>query len=127
MDVLFQLELLAAIPLKLTWLVPRKGPKSVPETVTDTPTAPELGESPLMVGGAGVMACKTALEVAGAYCPFGAIVAVMLSEPTGSVLVDNVAVPLLGVAVPIEVEPLRNVTAPVPPLVTVAVKVTEVR
>jgi hypothetical protein len=49
----------------------------------------------------------------------------MLFEPTGKLLVANVAVPPFGVTVPSVVEPFEKVTVFVSAAVTVAVNVTE--
>lgn len=46
-----QLVGVAAVPLKLAVLVPCVDPKFVPVIVTDVPTAPEVGERLVMVGG----------------------------------------------------------------------------
>jgi hypothetical protein len=47
-----QLVGVAAVPLKLTVLVPWLGPKLVPEIVTEVPTAPEVGDRLVMFGAA---------------------------------------------------------------------------
>jgi len=50
MDVALQLVAVALVPLNVTVLVPCVEPKFVPVIVTDVPTAPEVGDSPLMFG-----------------------------------------------------------------------------
>ena len=50
-DVALQLVGVALVPLKLTVLVPWVVPKFEPLIVTDIPTTPEDGESPLIAGG----------------------------------------------------------------------------
>src|SRR5882762_9143992 len=50
-DVALQLDGVALVPLKLTVLVPWVVPKFEPLIVTDVPTNPEDGESPLIAGG----------------------------------------------------------------------------
>src|SRR2546426_10841889 len=49
-EVALQLVGVAAVPLNVTVLVPWFEPKFVPVTVTDVPTAPELGARLLMLG-----------------------------------------------------------------------------
>src|ERR1700675_2191760 len=50
MLVALQLVTAAAVPLKLTVLVPWAEPKLVPVILTEDPTAPDVGERLLMVG-----------------------------------------------------------------------------
>ena len=50
MEVALQLVAVVGTPLKVTVLVPWLVPKFVPVTVTETPTAPEVGDKPLIVG-----------------------------------------------------------------------------
>jgi hypothetical protein len=50
MDVALQLDGVAAVPLKVTVLVPCVDPKFVPVIVTDVPTGPEFGERLEMSG-----------------------------------------------------------------------------
>jgi hypothetical protein len=50
MLVALQLLGCAAVPLKLTTLVPWVDPKLLPEIMTDVPTAPETGFTPAIVG-----------------------------------------------------------------------------
>jgi hypothetical protein len=52
--VALQLVGVAVVPLNLTVLVPCVAPKFVPLTVTEVPTAPEVGETFVMLGGAPV-------------------------------------------------------------------------
>jgi len=51
-EVLLQLVTVAAVPLNFTVLVPCVVPKFVPVIVTVAPTAPEVGERLVIVGGA---------------------------------------------------------------------------
>jgi hypothetical protein len=51
MPVPFQLAGVASVPLKVTVLAPRVGPKLVPEMVTEVPTEPDVGERLVIVGG----------------------------------------------------------------------------
>src|SRR5438552_2730733 len=50
MEVALQLVTVATVPLKRTVLVPCAEPKFAPAIVTDTPTAPELGDRLVIVG-----------------------------------------------------------------------------
>lgn len=50
MLVAFQLVGTAAVPLKVTVLVPCEAPKLVPVIVTDVPTGPEVGFKEAMLG-----------------------------------------------------------------------------
>src|SRR5947208_16731947 len=50
MDVALQLVAVALVPLNVTVLVPCVEPKFVPVIVTDVPNAPEVGDSPLLLG-----------------------------------------------------------------------------
>src|SRR2546427_13273410 len=52
MLVALQLVGVAAVPLKVTVLVPCVDPKFVPLIVTEVPTGPEVGEKPVMLGAA---------------------------------------------------------------------------
>jgi len=52
MLVALQLVVVAVVPLNLTVLVPWVEPKFVPVIVTEAPTAPEVGDKPVMLGGA---------------------------------------------------------------------------
>src|ERR1700686_1829934 len=51
-EVELQLVGVVVVPLKLPVLVPWVEPKFVPVTVTDTPTAPEVGDRLVMLGAA---------------------------------------------------------------------------
>ena len=51
MLVALQLVGVAAVPLKVTVLVPCDAPKLVPVIVTDVPTGPEVGFKLVMLGG----------------------------------------------------------------------------
>ena len=53
----------AATPLNATVLVPCEAPKLDPEMVTEVPTAPEVGFSPLIEGGGRVTVKVTPLLV----------------------------------------------------------------
>jgi hypothetical protein len=43
-DVALQFEIVAAVPLKVTVLVPCDAPKFMPAIVTDVPTTPDVGD-----------------------------------------------------------------------------------
>jgi len=57
MLVLVQFVGVASVPLKRTALVPCVAPKLVPVMITEVPTAPEVGESVVMLG-AGTVTVK---------------------------------------------------------------------
>lgn len=79
MLVALQLVGVAAIPLKVTVLLPCVGPKFAPVIVTGDPTIPDAGERLMMLGGAALKVANTAPQlsdeesdaVAAAFPEFG--------------------------------------------------------
>jgi len=62
MLVALQVVGVAAVPLKVTVLVPCEAPKFVPVTVTDVPTGPEFGLRLVMLGGVAMVNTTPLLE-----------------------------------------------------------------
>ena len=82
------------VPLKLTVLLPCVAPKFVPLIVTDVPTGPNAGESPVIAGGGRVTLNGTALLV----CPVTTMVTLPLVAPAGTGTAMLEALQLVGVA-----------------------------
>jgi len=61
-EVALQLVAVAVVPLNFTVLVPCVVPNPVPVMVTDAPTAPEAGDSVVMLGAANAQALRTRHE-----------------------------------------------------------------
>jgi hypothetical protein len=104
MPVPFQLEGVAAIPLKVTVLVPCAVPKFVPVIVTGVPTAPEVTERLLIVGAGTTVNCNPLLGA-----PFAVTTTFPVVAPDGTGTTMLVGPQLEGVAaVPL------NATLPFP-------------
>jgi hypothetical protein len=99
-----QLVPVAAVPLKLTALVPCVEPKFVPAIVTDVPTAPDVGVTLVMLGVGRTVNDTPALET-----PLTVTTTFPFIAPLGTGATILVALQLFGVAV----VPL-NVTVLVP-------------
>lgn len=90
----FQLVGVANVPLKLTVLEPCVDPKLLPLIVTDAPTAPELGDKPLMLGAGRTVKEKPLLTTL-----FTLTTTLPVVAPVGTGVMIDVALQLLGVAV----------------------------
>src|SRR6266852_2909073 len=115
-DVALQLVGVAAVPLKLTVLVPWVAPKFVPVMVTDAPTAPEVGDRTVMFG-AGTPVNATPLL----FTPLACTTTLPVVAPLGTGATIDVALQLVGVAaVPLNLTVLLPWVAPkfVPVMVT---------
>jgi hypothetical protein len=94
-----QVDGLAAVPLKVTVLVPCVDPKFVPEIVTEVPTAPDAGERLVMVGVSNTVNDTPALDT-----PPTVTTTLPVLAPLGTGVTMLVALQLLGVAgVPLKV------------------------
>ena len=87
MLVALQLVGVAAVPLKVTVLVPCDAPKFVPETVTEVPTGPEFGFRLVMLGG--VATVKTT-PLLGTPPTFTTTFPVVAPAGTGAVMLVSV-------------------------------------
>ena len=101
-----QVEGAATVPLKLTVLAPWDAPKLVPVIVTDVPTAPEVGESPVMAG-------ITPKGIPVLVWPFTVTVMFPVVVPLGTAATMLVALQLEGKAlVPLKLTVLLPCVAP---------------
>src|SRR5207249_1994718 len=118
MDVALQLVAVALVPLNVTVLVPCVEPKFVPVIVTDVPTAPEVGDSPLMFG-LGNTAKLTPLL----FTPLAWTTTFPVVAPEGTGVTIELALQVVGVAdVPLKLTVLAPCVEPklLPPIVTEA-------
>jgi len=99
-----QVEAVAETPLKVTVLVPCVEPKAVPYNEIESPTAPEVGDRLVMLGGTRTMKVTPLLGT-----PLTATTTFPVTAPAGTGVTIDVALQLVGVAV----VPL-NVTVLVP-------------
>lgn len=116
MVVEFQLVGVAAVPLKVTVLVPCEVPKFAPVIVTEVPTAPDVGDRLLMLGGT-----KTVKGTLLLASPPTVTVTFPNVAPLGTGTTMLVALQLVGVAaVPLKVTVLVPCVEPkfVPVIVT---------
>jgi len=116
MLVALQLVGVPAVPLKVTVLVPCVDPKFVPVTVTDVPTAPDVGDRLLIVGVGSTVKLTPLLAT-----PFTVTTTFPVLAPTGTGTTMLVAFQLVGVpALPLNVTVLVPwlVPKPVPVIVT---------
>src|SRR5437667_645342 len=116
MDVALQLVAVALVPLNVTVLVPCVEPKFVPVIVTDVPTAPEVGDSPLMFGVGSTVKLTPLLGT-----PLTVTTTLPVLAPLGTVATMDVALQLVAVAlVPLNVTVLVPCVEPkfVPVIVT---------
>lgn len=91
----------ALAPLNLTVLLPSDKPKLVPEIVTEAPTAPDVGERPLING---VIVKEAPLLGA----PFAVTTTLPLVAPLGTGTIIEVSAHAVGVAVvPLNVKVLK--------------------
>src|SRR2546423_556530 len=93
MLVALQLVAVAAVPLKVTVLVPCVDPKFVPEIVTELPSNPELGFKFVMAG-VGMTVKATPLLAT----PFAVTTMLPVVAPDGTVTTMLVALQLVAVA-----------------------------
>jgi len=108
--VALQLVGVAAVPLKLTLLVPWVAPKFAPETVTEVPTNPDVGLKLLMLGGGVVVTVKVTPLLATPPTVTTTLPVVALA---GTVVTMLVALQLVGVAaVPLNFTVLLPCVAP---------------
>jgi hypothetical protein len=108
----------AFVPLNLTLLLPWVEPKFVPATVTDVPTAPELGLKLVIVGAAAAVTVKLTPLLA---WPPTVTTTFPVVAPVGTVTVTLVALHAVAVAaVPLKVTVLEPWVEPkfVPAIVT---------
>jgi hypothetical protein len=89
-----QLVVLAVTPLNLTVLLPFVAPKLVPEMVTDAPTAPDVGDKPLILGAGKTVKFRPLLALPAIVTTTFPVVA-----PAGTVATMLVALQVLTVAV----------------------------
>jgi hypothetical protein len=87
-------ETVAAVPLNLIVLVPCVEPKFEPVTVTEVPTAPDVGEGAVMLGAATTVNALPALVT-----PATVTVTLPVVAPVGTVVVMLVVVAAVTVAV----------------------------
>jgi hypothetical protein len=87
-------ETVAVVPLNLMVLVPCVEPKPVPVTVTEVPTAPEVGARFVMLGAATTVNAMPALVT-----PPTVTVTLPVVAPVGTVVVSVVEVAAVTVAV----------------------------
>jgi hypothetical protein len=116
MLVALQLVVVATVPLNLTVLVPLVDPKAVPAIVTDAPTAPEVGDTVLMLGAATTVKALPLLAAPETVTTTFPVVA-----PAGTVATMLVALQLVVVAtVPLNLTVLVPLVDPkaVPAIVT---------
>jgi hypothetical protein len=100
MLVALQLVGVAAVPLKVTVLVPCEAPKLVPVIATDAPTGPELGLRLVILGAEGTTVKTTPLLT----WPPTVTTTLPVVVPVGTGAVMLVALQLVGVpAVPLKV------------------------
>jgi hypothetical protein len=114
----------AVVPLNVTVLVPLMDPKPLPVMMIDAPTAPELGERPVMAGAVTTVKARLLL-----FTPAARTTTLPVDAPAGTVVTIDVADQLVGVAVvPLNVTvlapwlapklvPAMVIVAPTPPLV----------
>ena len=124
MEVALQLVEVAAVPLKVIVLLPRLEPKFDPEIVTDVPTAPEVGDSPVMVGAVATVKLTPLLAT-----PPTVTTTLPVVAPVGTGALIEVALQVVGVAVvPLNFTVLEPWDAPkfVPLMVTAVPTVPEV-
>jgi hypothetical protein len=108
MPVALQLVGVAAIPLKVTVLVPRLAPKFAPAIVTDPPTTPAAGVRLVMLGGTVTVKVDPLLTV-----PPTVTTTLPVVAPAGTGATMPVALQLVGVAaVPLKVTVLVPRLAP---------------
>src|SRR5271166_490595 len=79
--VLVQFVGVAVVPLKLTMLAPCEAPKLVPVMITELPTAPEVGDSVVMLGGGGSV---TVNETPLLACPLTVTTTLPVVAPVGT-------------------------------------------
>ena len=89
-----QLVGVPAVPLNLTVLVPCEAPKLLPETATEVPTDPELGDRLEMLGAATTVKLTPLLALPETVTTTFPVVA-----PVGTVATMVVALQLVAVAV----------------------------
>jgi hypothetical protein len=107
-EVALQLLGVAAVPLKVTVLVPWVEPKFVPLIVTEVPTEPDVGDSPLIAGGGTTVKVTPLLAE-----PPTVTITFPVVAPVGTGTTIEVALQLLGVAdVPLKVTVLVPWVAP---------------
>jgi hypothetical protein len=95
MLVALQLVGVAAVPLKLTALVPCVLPKLVPLIVTGVPTGPEVGDRPVMAGIGLVVTAKLAALLAR---PPTVTITLPVVAPAGTGATMLVPLQLVGIA-----------------------------
>jgi hypothetical protein len=107
-EVVLQLVGVAAVPLKVTVLVPWVEPKFVPVIVTEVPTGPEVGERLVMLGGPETVKVTPLLAT-----PPTVTTTLPVVAPVGTGATIEVALQLVGVAaVPLKVTVLLPWVAP---------------
>jgi hypothetical protein len=114
MEVVLQLPIIGAVPLNVTVLVPCVDPKLVPVIVTDAPTAPDVGDTLVMVGG-------TVNATPLLATPPAVTITFPVVAPAGTVATIDVALQLvIVVAVPLNVAVLVPCVEPkfIPVIVT---------
>ena len=98
-EVALQLPIVVAVvPLKLTEPVPWVEPKFVPVIVTDAPTAPDVGDTLVMLG-----AATTVNETPLLFTPLALTITFPVVAPVGTVATIEVALqlPIVVAAVPL--------------------------
>jgi hypothetical protein len=115
MEVVLQLPIIVAVPLNVTVLVPCVDPKLVPVIVTDAPTAPDVGDTLVMLGG-------TVNATPLLATPLAVTITFPVVAPAGTVATIDVALQLVivVVAVPLNVAVLVPCVEPkfIPVIVT---------
>jgi hypothetical protein len=119
-DVALQLPIVVAdVPLKLTDPVPCVEPKFVPVIVADAPTAPEVGDTPVMLG-----AATTVNDTPLLFTPLALTITLPVVAPAGTVATIDVALqlPMVVAVVPLNLTVLVPWVEPkfVPVTVTAA-------
>src|SRR5436309_3060608 len=92
-DVALQLVGVPVVPLNLTVLAPWVAPKLVPATVTDVPTAPEVGDRLVMLG-----VGRTVKLIPLLSTPLACTTKLPVVAPVGTGTTIDVALQLVGVA-----------------------------
>jgi hypothetical protein len=95
-----QLVGVAATPLNVTVLVPCVAPKFVPLIVTEVPTGPDVGDSPLMLGATVTVKVTPLLARPAAVTTTGPVVAL---EGTVAEMLVGVQLPICVAAAPLKV------------------------
>jgi hypothetical protein len=105
----------AAVPLKLTEPLPSVEPKFAPVIVTDAPTAPEVGDTLVMLG-----AATTVNDTPLLFTPLAFTTTLPVVAPVGTVITIEVALqlPIVVAAVPLKLtEPLPCVEPKFTPVI----------